>query len=874
MIENICYIVLSIILVVIAHIIIWKESKRRYKVSLRFEGAQNDEDEILFNKLLAAVLENYPQLVKIPNNGAELEVKDEVVYLAIIKGSEEEIDLDHVVEHLRYCLHSIAEDPPKCIKLMRSAPGPNFEANLSKLRLSDSNNARLNIFSETQVRTNTNLVIWPQEYNRQQWMTQFQSVNSVIHTVKHYKDVIQMKGLDGLTKTTRENIRRMMALHQITEGDGLYLVRKSSIVGQYAHVAVVTDTQKMNLVHATPNFPLPFFWRELGKIVEEMFERVVKLKDECFVVRYQKEELTGQEIANRAKTFVKEPALTFTYSVIDANCEVVLNAAAGIFREGLGSLQGQLVRDPYSDPWKKMFGWLLGCLQKSSEADLLYQMHFKLYKHDMLYRGESQPGQEQVSEYRHTFTSKLKGQNVVEHDRCEFEIDCEADDAEVSWYRDGKKITPEDGRVEIVIEGKKRKLVFKDTHSEDAGEINCKTNRDSSSCILKVAYANGFIKGLDQFVDVVEREQYVFNVEVKDHGAPVDFFINGKKVSKSDSRCEYQNLGEGKHQLVIHNIKMEDMGTVEAKTPSNRGDQVLTSSTAFDVTKGEEAPEIGETGPVTGVAYKECNWKIPYKITGHQHSPLEVIIIKDGKELKIGQDINLSIKGDSVDLSVINPRREKSGTYKVIFRNAQGQDERDINVNIMGPSPQPAYQPTATDLTRITTLKDGRLDKPTLADLDFLATLPSIPPLTYICLCDINLSAMEVHKLCRILSSCSGKLYLISVTLPAATWPTLAASSYALTKLGIRDMSIGEDAAYMGCVAGASTEVALQSVTMAWDAWARGISGALRQGGRCNEIQFWGNTATKYGASITALGITLGWKRTYDSGIWIRLERK
>ena len=41
-------------------------------------------------------------------------------------------------------------------------------------------------------------------------------------------------------------------------------------------------------------------------------------------------------------------------------------------------------------------------------------------------------------------------------------------------------------------------------------------------------------------------------------------------------------------------------------------------------------------------------------------------------------------RGDSVDLSVINPRREKSGVYKVIFRNAQGQDERDINVNIMG----------------------------------------------------------------------------------------------------------------------------------------------------------------------------------------------
>lgn len=46
--------------------------------------------------------------------------------------------------------------------------------------------------------------------------------------------------------------------------------------------------------------------------------------------------------------------------------------------------------------------------------------------------------------------------------------------------------------------------------------------------------------------------------------------------------------------------------------------------------------------------------------------------------------LSLIFRGDNVDLSVINPRREKSGTYKVIFRNAQGQDERDIHVNIMG----------------------------------------------------------------------------------------------------------------------------------------------------------------------------------------------
>ena len=41
--------------------------------------------------------------------------------------------------------------------------------------------------------------------------------------------------------------------------------------------------------------------------------------------------------------------------------------------------------------------------------------------------------------------------------------------------------------MEIVVEGKTRKLVFKDTHLEDAGEITCRTNQESSSCQLKVA---------------------------------------------------------------------------------------------------------------------------------------------------------------------------------------------------------------------------------------------------------------------------------------------------------------------------------------------------------------------------------------------------
>ena len=56
------------------------------------------------------------------------------------------------------------------------------------------------------------------------------------------------------------------------------------------------------------------------------------------------------------------------------------------------------------------------------------------------------------------------------------------------------------------------------------------------------------------FKQCVEREEIIFNVEVKDPTAPVDFFINGEPVDTSDGRVEVKNLGEGKHQLILHKV--------------------------------------------------------------------------------------------------------------------------------------------------------------------------------------------------------------------------------------------------------------------------------------------------------------------------------
>ena len=192
-----------------------------------------------------------------------------------------------------------------------------------------------------------------------------------------------------------------------------------------------------------------------------------------------------------------------------------------------------------------------------------------------------------VGEFPHKFSSQLEGKDCVEGDKCEFKINVEEDDAEVKWYKDGVEIIPDGKRIKIVKEGKKRKLVIDGCKLEDAGNITAKTNADESSAPLNVAINNQFVKGMREFKQCVEREQIIFNVEVKDPNAPVDFFINGEQVydQGEGGRVEIKDLGEGKRQLIINKAEMPDNGTVSAKTPSNKGDQVIESKSAFTVIK-------------------------------------------------------------------------------------------------------------------------------------------------------------------------------------------------------------------------------------------------------------------------------------------------
>ncbi len=105
------------------------------------------------------------------------------------------------------------------------------------------------------------------------------------------------------------------------------------------------------------------------------------------------------------------------------------------------------------------------------------------------------------AEYPHKFIKKLKNVSTVEHEKVEFEVETEAEDADVTWYINGKKVNPDDKRFQVIVDKNKRKLVIKDALLSDAGEVCAKTNVDDSACKLKVSR-----KGADQCIKTTKRQ--------------------------------------------------------------------------------------------------------------------------------------------------------------------------------------------------------------------------------------------------------------------------------------------------------------------------------------------------------------------------------
>ena len=94
------------------------------------------------------------------------------------------------------------------------------------------------------------------------------------------------------------------------------------------------------------------------------------------------------------------------------------------------------------------------------------------------------------TEQQFQFVKPLKSLKAIENDK--IVLECEVDDFEapVKWFKDGEEIVPVPKKIEIIADGRKRKLIIKKGKVTDEGQYTCKTNADTTSGELLVERKN------------------------------------------------------------------------------------------------------------------------------------------------------------------------------------------------------------------------------------------------------------------------------------------------------------------------------------------------------------------------------------------------
>lgn len=209
-----------------------------------------------------------------------------------------------------------------------------------------------------------------------------------------------------------------------------------------------------------------------------------------------------------------------------------------------------------------------------------------------------------IIEYPYKFVKVLKHQQLIEKDNVT--LACELDDAagEVKWFKGDQEIKP-DKRLQMIKDGRKRKLIIKDAKVTDAGMYYCTTNADKTEAEIVINYMNRFNKKLKD-TETVEREKLVLDVELQDSTAPAEWTFNGNPIVPND-RVEIKNLGGGKHQLVFNRLELEDDGEIMCESGK------LQSSMKLTVKKGESKPVIDFPSTFEAPASKPIIMEVPYK---------------------------------------------------------------------------------------------------------------------------------------------------------------------------------------------------------------------------------------------------------------------
>lgn len=255
------------------------------------------------------------------------------------------------------------------------------------------------------------------------------------------------------------------------------------------------------------------------------------------------------------------------------------------------------------------------------------------------------------------FIKILEDYEVTEKETAIFDVEVSTDNAEVVWFKDGEKITPEKKNVEFVNVGRVRKLIIREITIHDEGEYTCKLEEQECSAELTVIeLPPEIVKPLED-VTVTQGENAGFAIELSKGDALVKWFKDGKELPLN-----------GHMQLTIDG-KKQTLRIVEAK-PSDAGQYTIqvgpqTSKAQLIV----EEPLVNFVLPLPDVtiATKGTDAEFTVKLS---QPDVEVTWYKKAKPIKPNKKHEVFVEGTVRRLVIHDADDDDSGDISCTAANA------------------------------------------------------------------------------------------------------------------------------------------------------------------------------------------------------------
>ncbi|XP_030829655.1 twitchin isoform X2 [Strongylocentrotus purpuratus] len=276
------------------------------------------------------------------------------------------------------------------------------------------------------------------------------------------------------------------------------------------------------------------------------------------------------------------------------------------------------------------------CLAQMSEPE-----YRKLQKQGIMPQDASKP--------KIDFITLIKTVEVDEGADAKYTAELSGDKFEITWFKDGKKITSKDiPKFEIKKLGRKHSLVVKKVTAEDQGEVVLKVDRQECCAGLLVKAKPKFLQELKD-ISIVEKRTGVLECEITDTEAKVEWTKDGKPFTGNDNvRLDVEM---GTRKLIFDKAEAENAGKYTCKF----GKLESTGSVAVI-----EAPSMSAKLAPQSEVFAGEDFELVTEVTAPE---AEVFWFKDNAPLESSDKFEVISDGNTRKLVIHDVQPEDKGRY-------------------------------------------------------------------------------------------------------------------------------------------------------------------------------------------------------------------